>query len=231
MALDYVDWKNRIVYVNGSIDVPSFKQELMDAEASFDGMAYPAIIKTGGNDGLYALSITFINGYKLGFTVDGNIESTGGNLVCELVPRAGTFFVIRNAVGYASSGENVVDTSAPTWESTEGVIDAYQNGKTINVRWGNAVDPSGIVYFNIYISKSLATLWDDKLMTVQGHIASIYTDGLEPLSTNDYYIGVRAVDRYGNEDANTNSVMVSYATPHEMTETSIADAVWGKVLP
>ncbi|WP_456403233.1 hypothetical protein [Hydrogenimonas sp.] len=231
MALDYIDWENRIVYINASVDVPTFKKEIMDAEASSDGIVYPVVIKTGGNDGLYAMSITFINGYKLGFTVDGVLESTNGNLICELVPRAGTFFVIRNAVGFASSGDSVVDTTAPTWESTVGVIDAYQNGDAINARWGVANDPSGLVYYNVYVSKSLSTLWENLLETVDGHIVSITSDGYEPLQTGVYYIGVRAVDRYGNEEENMNSVQVAFDAAQKMTEESIADAVWAKVLP
>ena len=225
MALDYVDWENKIVYINSSVDVPTFKHELMDAEASLDGAVYPTIIKTGGNDGLYALSITFVHGYKLGFTVDGNLESTGGNLICDLVPRAGTFFVIRNAVGYASGG-NVVDSTAPTWASTIGVTDAYQNGDAINVRWGSAHDPSGSVLYNVYVSKTLSTLWDNMLQSTEGHIATLRSDGYEALSTGTYYVGVRAQDRYGNEDSNTNTVSVQYVTPHEMTESTIASAVW-----
>ena len=230
MALDRVDWANRIVYIDASVDVPSFKSELMDAEASEEGMAYPTIIKTGGNDGLYALSITFVNGYRLGFSVDGVLESTGGNLICDLVPRDGTFFVVRNAVGYASSG-GVVDSTAPTWESTVGIIDAYQNGDAINARWGSATDQSGLVKYNVYISKSHATLWENLLQTVEGHIATIRTDGYEPLAYGTYYVGVRAVDRYGNEDANTNAATVSFAAPDPITPESIADAVWSKELP
>ena len=130
-----------------------------------------------------------------------------------------------------------LDTDAPTWDTTIGVIDAYQDGQQITVRWGSATDVSQEVYYNVYISELENSLWQFKLGSFGSNITNVSTefDGITLLqSGTQYFIGVRAMDKYGNEDINTNYTAVTFSgvtagdslTAEDIT--AISSAVWSE---
>ena len=214
MALDYVDWVQKIVYVNASFTVPTLRDEITIQEGSDMGMRSLPIVSCSGNDGLYALGITFINGYSLGFSADGTYESTEGNLICPIIPRAGAFLIIRNAVGYAVvDTSNTSDVVAPTWDTAIGITNAYQNNSLINLAWGSASDNSGVHYV-VYISDILSVLFTEpsKFGTFDSNAIAIATeaDKVTSLTPKTYYLGVRAIDGKENETTNTNYLVVDF---------------------
>lgn len=127
-------------------------------------------------------------------------------------------------------GTGATDTTAPVWDSIEGISNAYQNGTSINISWGSASDANTVSY-NIYLSKTDLNLYASTslLTNTSGYFFTL--DGLdnEPfLDSTSYYIGVRAVDVYGNETTNTNYASVIYDTPVSsgIDSALIAEAVW-----
>jgi len=122
-----------------------------------------------------------------------------------------------------------IDTDAPVWQSVEGVANAYQNGSTINISWGRATDKNPVSY-NIYVSKFNHNVFDvtNLLTSVEGYFYTLTgLDGEVFIPSTTYYIGVRAVDIYGNETTNTNFATVVFNdTAIVIDSSSIASAVW-----
>lgn len=124
-----------------------------------------------------------------------------------------------------------VDVDAPVWTTVEGITNAYQNGSTINLSWGKARDANPVSYkiytskfsFNLYDDGNLYDISDGYFYTMRGFDNEAFVDG------TTYYIGVRAVDIYGNETTNSNFADVTYDTPTVLSEeekVSIAGVVW-----
>lgn len=117
-----------------------------------------------------------------------------------------------NSAGLVDNSASATDITAPTWASTVGITDAYQTGTSINISWGAAQDRNEVRY-SIFISKFDVDLFNDAnlLTSTDGHLYRINSDGVEPLQANqEYFIGVRAYDRFGNTTTNTNYASVTY---------------------
>ena len=147
-------------------------------------------------------------------TVVGNLFATGGS-VPFLNANSGSVLVNMETTGNALALETNTDTqediTAPQWISSVGIIDAYQAGGYINIRWGGAVDLSSVQY-NVYISDNASTVWNHKLGSFSGSMYNIGTefDGVTSLRDIPYYIGVRATDEHGNETTNVNTATVNF---------------------
>ena len=134
-----------------------------------------------------------------------------------------------NSVGLVGDSGSTEDSNAPTWDSAEGVTNAYQNGSTINLTWGKASDAND-VFYNIYISELSSSVFEPNNMldTVDGYFYSILGGGSEKLlDGHTYYVGVRAVDESGNETTNTNYASVVF--DGNTVESKINDILNGKV--
>lgn len=113
---------------------------------------------------------------------------------------------------YVINGATNTDIEPPVWVGTVGVTDVYQVANTIKVRWGAATDISGFVQYNLYLSDNILTVWNNKLTSTQANLVTIDNSGVGPLeSGTNYYFGVRAEDKYGNEDTNTNIDMLTFS--------------------
>jgi LSD1 subclass zinc finger protein len=124
------------------------------------------------------------------------------------------YFGVRAIDAYGNSDTNAIsrkatpsDTSPPTFD---GVISARDTGDggAITITWGEADDRSKPISYNVYTSTS---------QNQPGNVT--HTQGtyilMEDLGNGfTYYIMVRAVDAYGNEDQNERSIPV---TPTDST--------------
>lgn len=114
-------------------------------------------------------------------------------------------YVVDNTVPY--------DSDRPVWDGAVGITSASQSGNFINIAWGSASDENAVSY-RVYISDTEANMFTEAsyLGEVIGNAMSISTeaDKFTTLRDTTYHIGVRAVDRNGNETLNTNTLSVVY---------------------
>ena len=210
--------------------------------SDFNNMKYPQAMRSIGGDPLsdtkyIAPYIEVMNDWVIKpfngdyiLTVTGNLFGTGGKIPF-IGSDDGTVVVSMettgNALALQTNNDNIEDYLAPTWNGAVGIIDAYQDGDGIHIRWGHAVDNiSNEVKYNVYISDLESTIWDMKLGSYDGNMLVIFTeyDGITKLQPGKtYYIGVRAVDEAGNETDNTNYAVINY------TGTSIYDEIITKL--
>jgi hypothetical protein len=205
-------------------------------------MKYPQAMRSIGGDPISATKyiapyIEVMNDWNIKpfdgnyiLTVTGNLFGTGGRFPF-VGADSGTVVVSMettgNALALQTSSDETTDYIAPIWDGAVGIIDAYQDGDGIHIRWGTAVDNSGKpVRYSVYISNLESTIWDCKLGEFDGNMLVIYTeyDGVTSLQPGiTYYIGVRAVDEAGNETDNTNYATINY------TGTSVYDEIITKL--
>jgi hypothetical protein len=106
----------------------------------------------------------------------------------------------------SSTGTSVPDITAPTFAGISGLI-ANPNG-SLRASWLTATDASEIRY-EVYISTSNIGLFNlsNRAYITVGLIADIFTLANNDLLTpTTYYVGVRAIDSYGNRETNTVSL-------------------------
>jgi|LGOV01.1.fsa_nt_gb hypothetical protein len=230
MALS-IDWITRIItvpqsyldLVSGAIynlDTHQFKKDINDIMDNAEGMVNPDVIShntvvvLGGIP--YARTIEIINGYTVTFEDVGTPYAVNflgsNNNIADVTNVNNVSIRPNNSAGLIDNTIGIEDTYAPTWDTTTGIINAYQNGSLINITWGSASDKNEVRY-NIYISKFDTDIFSSSnlLTASQGHFLSISSDTAEPLQDlTTYYIGVRAIDIAGNETSNSNYANVEY---------------------
>lgn len=118
------------------------------------------------------------------------------------------------------------DTTPPVWVGAEGISDVYQDGLSLNIRWNGATDESGSVLYKIFISRFLATLFEsyNLLTTINGTMLNTRfedTGGTPFQIGQQYFIGVRAIDEFGNETTNTNYGTVTFQASTSNTDVNI----------
>lgn len=192
-----------------------------------DNIKYIQAMRSIGGDALsqtkfIAPYIELMNEWKIKpydgdytLSVQGNLFATGGETPF-IGADNGTVLISMettgNALALSSNTETQTDIIAPVWNSSVGITDVYQSGNLLNIRWGYATDDSNDVRYNVYISDIENSLFNFKLGSFKGNMINIATefDGITPLSTNTYYVGVRAVDKFNNETDNTNYGIVNF---------------------
>jgi len=106
----------------------------------------------------------------------------------------------------SSTGTSIPDVTAPTFAGITSLL-ANPNG-SLKASWSAATDVSEVRY-EVYISTSNIGLFNlsNRAYITVGLIVDIFTlannDLLMPLT---YYVGVRAIDSYGNRETNTVSL-------------------------
>ena len=169
------------------INVEDFRAEINDLKDNPDGRPWTRIYNhnTTVNIGGITLArvIEIIPPYTITFE-DGQyaVNIVGGNT--NFIDRTNPNQVSlrsNNSAGLIDAGGGE-DTLAPTWDTTTGIINAYQNGSLINITWGSASDANEVRY-NIYISKFNVDVFNSaNLLTAsQGHFLALGNDTSEPL--------------------------------------------------
>lgn len=107
-----------------------------------------------------------------------------------------------------SSQACIVDLIPPVFSGI-GVLTVGSLGQ-LQAIWPVAVDPTAPIYYEVYVSSSLGTLFNVvniALVTTQTN-ADIFAlgDGSLLQTGVNYYVGVRAVDGVGNRENNTSSL-------------------------
>lgn len=198
----------------------TFRKEIRRLEWTLsEGLSYPVIIDHNKPKTLsgttYAPSDEIINNYTIKFTgaTVQRVDLIGSNNnIVDVLVYNGVSVVPSNSAGSILVGAEDVDSTAPLWDNTIGITNAYQNGDNINVTWGKASDVNSVRY-NIYISTSGVTVFDSSnlLTSDSGHFYSITSNISEDLQdATTYYIGIRAIDSIGNETDNLNYATVNY---------------------
>jgi len=241
------DYENRYILINEGVtslnvktDIYSdWKEWVLFSEHTNSG--YSEAVSTVGGDPISAtekLGDTYFleNGWKIKpWNGHSSIDIVGN-----IYTRDGSRPIIKDDLGVDAVSLTrstlttaiIVDTSAtdsdaPTWDGAEGITNAYQNGSAINISWGKASDANPISY-TIYVSKFSNNVFDSSslLDTDAGYFYSIRGIDNEPLvDGTTYYIGVRAIDIYGNETTNTNYASVSYAQTTVLDEATLHTAL------
>jgi outer membrane protein assembly factor BamB len=109
------------------------------------------------------------------------------------------------------------DTLAPEWQGPQGVSEVTTDYGKATVHWNYALDNFySPVYYQLYWSDSLATLWDaPKVIDIDGGAATSHEYTVDGLADGQrYYFGVRASDRpsWDMPNAETNVTFIG-ATP------------------
>jgi len=230
-----IDWSERIIYVpkddlthvSGLIyelNVEEFRHWVIDLLDDNDGIVNPDIINhntvvvLGGV--AYARAIEIINGYTVTFE-DGQyaVNLVGANTNLADVTNVNQVSVRpNNSAGLVDNtyGKELEDTEKPTWISSIGISDIYQDGNSIRISWNAAKDNSdNPVNYNIYLSREVDTLFSSSslIQTVQGNSSSTRFEDTENTlleSGVTYFCGVRAIDDANNETDNTNYMSIEY---------------------
>lgn len=228
------DGENRLIIINPGVveidikeDVYSDWKEWVAYYSGENAKFVPAMRSIGGDpiSPEKALGSTFflLNGWKIkpwdghtNISIRGNIytddgsrpitsDNNGNESVSMYVSSLIETMIIDNTIAF--------DTEAPTWESGIGITNAYQNGSLINISWATAVDISPVLY-KVYISDIEIEMFTEAsfLGTYKSNAISISTeaDTVSALRDTLYYIGVQAVDDYGNQTKNTNTLNVAF---------------------
>jgi len=227
------DGPNKLILINVGVTSLDVKQDIYsdwkEWSQYYTNLQYLPAIRVVGGDTISdtkAVGSSFFlqNGWQIkpyvgnyDLAVDGNLYTDNEDKVIFAAPDEAS------SIGISLQTSNLtdvviidnttpLDTTAPTWDNSIGIIDAYQSGNLINIRWGHAVDTSGEVQYNIYISNIEGVTFNFKLGSFNGNLATIGTeyDGITQLTTGTYYIGVRAIDKHGNETTNTNTATIGF---------------------
>lgn len=102
----------------------------------------------------------------------------------------------------SSTGTSIPDTTAPTFAGISGLL-ANPNG-SLRASWSAATDDSEVRY-EVYISTSnvgLFSLSNRAVITVSTTIDVFTLANNSLLTPTTYYVGVRAIDTYGNRETN-----------------------------
>lgn len=231
------DALNKIININEgitSLDVKSdiysaWKQWVLFSEAN--NMWQEQALRAVGGDPIsdtLNLGSTFFltNGWRIkpwightNIAMNGNLyteegdrpvvaDENGNDSVSFFVSNLVDTVIVDNSTGAGADG------TAPTWDGAAGISNIAQNGALINCSWGTATDVSGVLY-KVYISDVLGEIFTDAslLGSFNTNILSISTeaDSVSPLRDVTYHVGVTAVDYYGNETTNTNTLSVLYS--------------------
>lgn len=228
------DGPNRLIYINPGVTSLEVRADLFSAwkkwmlfnEANnlfflhaFTGLGGDPISDTA------ELGTTFFleNGWRIKPWDGHSAISITGNIY---VREGGRPIVVDNngVDAVALTVSNLVDTvvvdvrpeddqAPPMWDGPIGIIDCYQDGKFITARWSAANDANRVRY-KVYISNTDTYVTDpiNYYGSFTGNMANISTeaDGVTPLSSQDYYITVTAIDESENETSNTNYAIVNY---------------------
>lgn len=107
----------------------------------------------------------------------------------------------------STTGTSIPDTTAPTFSGIVGLL-ANPNG-SLRASWGVATDASEVRY-EVYISTSNVSLFNlsnRTAITISTSIDVFTLPNNDLLTPTLYYVGVRAIDTYGNRE--TNSVILN----------------------
>ena len=224
------DGPNKLIYVES----PTITFNALDLYSEWKrwfiqqpvNASYLHAMKSIGGEALSATKyiagyIELLNGWRIKpydgdyqLTIVGNLFATGGATPF-ISANSGSVLInmetTGNALALQTDTQNQVDVTEPTWINSVGIIDAFQDGGNINVRWGQATDENTVSY-NLYISTNINDIWNFKLGSFSGNMYNISTefDGITPLSDKPYYLGVRAMDKTGNETSNANTATVNF---------------------
>lgn len=102
----------------------------------------------------------------------------------------------------SSTGTSIPDTTAPTFAGVSGLL-ANPNG-SLRASWSAATDGSEVRY-EVYINTSnvgLFSLSNRAVITVSTTIDVFTLANNSLLTATTYYVGVRAIDTYGNRETN-----------------------------
>lgn len=106
----------------------------------------------------------------------------------------------------------IADVTPPVGGVVQSIVNQLDG--SLKVNWNSATDDTSPVLYKLYIKKATAVgIIDEENVIYQGPATEFYVcrdaEGFPVIAGETYFASVRAIDRFGNENANNQFVSVT----------------------